>query len=30
MNLDRDELIILTLFLAVFGITVFYAVKENM
>jgi hypothetical protein len=30
MNLDRDELIILTLFLAVFGITFFYAVKENL
>ncbi len=29
MNLNRSELIILAVFIIVFGVTFFYAVKEN-
>jgi len=29
VNLNRDELIILAVFVVVFGVTFFYAVKEN-
>ena len=29
MNLNRSELIVFAVFIIVFGVTLFYAVKEN-